>query len=77
MVERPKSKERWRQPRQGPRANGYQLRIIEQEINLAQGRVLELSEFLEESKPEERSLALKSSDHYLIDILDYVTGTQA
>ena len=63
--------------RQGPRANGYQLRIIEQEINLAQGRVLELGEFLEESKPEQRSLALKSSDHYLIDILDYVTRTQA
>ena len=63
--------------RQGPRANGYQFRIIEQEINLAQGRVLEVGEFLEESKPEERSLALKASDHYLIDLLDYATRTQA
>ena len=63
--------------RQGPRANGYRFRIIEQEINLAQGRVLEVGEFLEESKPEQRSLALKASDHYLIDILAYVTKTQA
>ena len=53
------------------------IRIIEQEINLAQGRVLELGEFLEESKPEQRSLALKASDHYLIDLLDYATRTQA
>ncbi|MGB7839038.1 MAG: hypothetical protein WBL40_13105, partial [Terrimicrobiaceae bacterium] len=30
--------------RQGPRANGYQLRIIEQEINPAEGRVLEAGE---------------------------------
>ncbi|MGA9577444.1 MAG: hypothetical protein WBV90_07475 [Terrimicrobiaceae bacterium] len=45
--------------RQCTRANGYQLRIIEQEINLAEGRVLQAAEFFEESKPEQRSLALK------------------
>ena len=60
--------------RKGPRANGYQLRIIEQEINLAEGRVLQAGEFFEESKPEQRSLALKGSNHCLIDILDYVTS---
>jgi hypothetical protein len=63
--------------RQGPRANGDQLRIIEQEINLNEGRVLEASELFEESKPEERSLALKASDHYLLDILDYATKLQS
>ena len=62
--------------RQCPRANGYQLSIIEQEINLAEGRVLQAGEFFEESKPEQRSLALKGSDHCLIDRLDYVTKPQ-
>jgi hypothetical protein len=62
--------------RQCPRANGYQLRIIEQEINLAEGRVLEATEFFKESKPEQRSLALKRSNHCLIDILDYVKTPQ-
>ena len=37
--------------RQGPRANGYQLRIIEQEINLAEGRV-----------PQAGSIALKKAN---------------
>ena len=36
--------------RQRPRANGDQLRIFEQEINLAEGRVLQAAEFFEESK---------------------------
>ena len=58
--------------RQCQRASGYQPRIIEQQINLAQGRVLKAGEFFEESKAEERRLALKGSNHYLIDILDYV-----
>jgi hypothetical protein len=34
------------------------------------GRVLEAGEFFEESKPEERSLALKGPNQY--NILDYV-----
>ena len=62
--------------RQCPRANGYQLRIIEQEINPAEGRVLEAGELFEESKPKQRSLALKASDHFLIDILEYATKAQ-
>jgi hypothetical protein len=57
--------------RQCQRANGYQPRIIEQEINLARGRVLKAGEFFEERKAEERRLALKRSDHDLIDKLDY------
>jgi len=56
--------------RQRPRANGHQLRILEQQINWAQGRVLKGGEFFEESKTEERSLALKPTDHYLLDIFD-------
>ena len=35
---------------------------------------MQAGEFFEESKPEPRSLALKRSDHCLIDILAYVTG---
>jgi hypothetical protein len=45
--------------RKRPRANGHQGRIIEQQINLAQRRVLKAGEFFEESKAEERRLPLK------------------
>ena len=62
--------------RKRPRANGHQGRIIEQQINLAQRRVLKAGELFEESKAEQRRLALKGSDHYLIDILDYSTDMQ-
>ena len=62
--------------RKRPRANGHQGRIIEQQINLAQRRVLKAGEFFEERKAEERRLALKRPDHYLIDILDYATDMQ-
>jgi hypothetical protein len=62
--------------RQHPRANGHQGRIIKQQINLAQGRVPKAGEFFEESKAKQRRLALKGSDRYLIDILDYVTSPQ-
>ena len=68
MVESPKCMERYRRPASARRPNGYQLGSIEAEVNLTSGAVLATGEFFEESKPEQRGVALKPADH-----CDYLT----
>ena len=63
--------ERWRRPARAREQMATNSASSSRRSISAQGRVLEAGELFEESKPKQRSLALKASDHFLIDILDY------